>query len=291
MTNYEKYKKAMQVLEERTSVPMMNVKLIDNNPTIFDSRVGGVVGYLPKGEKIPTDSKGNQLRLLAQINCEDVGLEEFPEKGILQFWVLNDDSYGLNFNNSTKQDTFRVIYHENIDRTVNEQDILSQVVKTAYEISDDYFVIQPSNAKLGLEFEKTQGFLTDCDYRFEDIFFNDIFKKLFPYDENDEDYEIESYYELIESLGEFDDVCAENSKRKDGHKIGGYPRFTQIDPRKYHKDFNRFDYLLFQLDTDRYKEAGIEVMWGDYGIGNFFINKEKLKAKDFSDVLYNWDCG
>ena len=32
------------------------------------------------------------------------------------------------------------------------------------------------------------------------------------------------------------------------------------------------------------------IMWGDCGGCNFFINKDKLKNLDFSDVLYNWDC-
>ena len=32
------------------------------------------------------------------------------------------------------------------------------------------------------------------------------------------------------------------------------------------------------------------IMWGDSGVCNFFINKDKLKNLDFSDVLYNWDC-
>ena len=35
----------------------------------------------------------------------------------------------------------------------------------------------------------------------------------------------------------------------------------------------------------------IGVMWGNVGVGNFFINREKLKALDFSDVLYNWGYG
>ena len=49
---------------------------------------------------------------------------------------------------------------------------------------------------------------------------------------------------------------------------------------------NPYDFLLFQLDSDSDK-----VLWGDVGIGNFFINTEKLKNLDFTDVLYNWDCG
>jgi uncharacterized protein YwqG len=32
------------------------------------------------------------------------------------------------------------------------------------------------------------------------------------------------------------------------------------------------------------------MQWGDMGVANFFINSEKLKQKDFSDILYTWDC-
>ncbi|MBO7381562.1 MAG: DUF1963 domain-containing protein, partial [Neisseriaceae bacterium] len=32
------------------------------------------------------------------------------------------------------------------------------------------------------------------------------------------------------------------------------------------------------------------IMWGDAGVGNFFITADDLKKRDFSRVLYNWDC-
>lgn len=69
-----------------------------------------------------------------------------------------------------------------------------------------------------------------------------------------------------------------------GDKLLGYPFFTQTDPREYDPKLQKYDTLLFQLDTSDF------VMWGDCGVANFFINKNKLKAKDFSDILYNWDC-
>ena len=59
------------------------------------------------------------------------------------------------------------------------------------------------------------------------------------------------------------------------------------DPRS--EDSAQYDTLLLQLDTDF--RQGIGLMWGDIGVGNFFINREALKRLDFSDVLYNWDCG
>ena len=63
-------------------------------------------------------------------------------------------------------------------------------------------------------------------------------------------------------------------------QIGGYPFFTQYDPRQ--EDNN--EVLLFQLDSQDH------ILWGDSGVGNFFISKEDLKNKDFSHVRYNWDC-
>ncbi|MBF1069181.1 MAG: DUF1963 domain-containing protein, partial [Prevotellaceae bacterium] len=51
----------------------------------------------------------------------------------------------------------------------------------------------------------------------------------------------------------------------------------------------RYDTLLFQLDSETVDEEEI-TMWGDCGVGNFFINCEDLKRLDFSNVVYNWDC-
>lgn len=31
-------------------------------------------------------------------------------------------------------------------------------------------------------------------------------------------------------------------------------------------------------------------IWGDMGIAHFFINHKKLMEKDFSDIMYYWDC-
>ena len=32
------------------------------------------------------------------------------------------------------------------------------------------------------------------------------------------------------------------------------------------------------------------VLWGDCGVGNFFINRRDLENLDFSRILYTWDC-
>lgn len=42
-----------------------------------------------------------------------------------------------------------------------------------------------------------------------------------------------------------------------GHKLLGYPAFTQSDPR--YAEYEKYDTLLFQMDSDN------DIMWGDSG--------------------------
>ena len=64
----------------------------------------------------------------------------------------------------------------------------------------------------------------------------------------------------------------------------GYPAFTQSDPRYYNKEYSKYNTLLLQIDTDE------NIMWGDSGVANFFIDKEDLENNNFNNILYNWDC-
>lgn len=80
----------------------------------------------------------------------------------------------------------------------------------------------------------------------------------------------------------FSKAAEDGEEKFPAHKILGKPYFTQDDPRT---DDSEFDTLLLQIDSE-----GEFVMWGDAGVGNFFINRRDLLAKNFSRVLYNWDC-
>ena len=71
-----------------------------------------------------------------------------------------------------------------------------------------------------------------------------------------------------------------------GHKIGGYPLFTQWDPREGTNEDHKI--LLLQIDTDQFN--GKEIIWGDSRVANFFITTHDLETLNFSRVLYNWDC-
>ncbi len=223
--------------------PCMEITLTNTKPSIFESKIGGT-GYIPHDGNFPTDSKGNQLRLLAQIECGKIQLDGFMKTGLLQFWVLNDDVTGIDWDDQTKQDGFRVIYYPEIDTTVTKEEIESKFVKNEFDDDD----MLPVFRECGMSFEKSEN-----EYVGEQELSDDDYDKII------------------------------------GHKIGGYPYFTQNDPREYIENGDSYDFLLFQLDTDSIDGEDV-VMWGDSGVGNFFINSERLKKQDFSDVLYNWDC-
>ncbi len=254
----------------------IHIKLLDEIPSLFDSKFGGIP-YIPKDTGCPTNQEGEQLKLLAQINLSE--LKEngiLPDKGILQFFIYPDDLYGVDFDNPTKQDGFKVVYYDDIDTSVTLSDVEPKIIN--YNI-DGYNYLFPLTGQCKLDFKYGYEPISIGDYSFESKFIEE-------YNANFPDARINDLYD---DLGDdvFNIIDKEKGTTDCGHKIGGYPFFTQQDPRSC-MDYDEFDTLLLQIDTDSAKE--FEIMWGDSGVCNFFINSEDLKNLDFSNVLYNWDC-
>ncbi|MCB5484690.1 DUF1963 domain-containing protein, partial [Blautia faecis] len=67
------------------------------------------------------------LRLLGQINFADLPMNSYQlEARLLQFWAMDNDLYGLDFENMISQAESRVIYYSSIDKTVSESQILNK---------------------------------------------------------------------------------------------------------------------------------------------------------------------
>ena len=248
---------------------------LSHKPTIFESKFAGL-GYVPHDQQIPVDSQNTQLRLLAQIECSKIDLENFPEKGLLQFWVVDDDLVGADFDEPTLQEGFRIIYFESVDETVTEEEVAAKVIEP--DDDESYF---PVEKEVALKFLKSKDALSYGDYRFEKLF-TEKFNKL------SVDEPIDDIFSLDFNIFDVSDkTCSEHlSKSGWGHKTGGYPSFTQMDPRN---EDDGFDTVLLQIDSGKIDDKH-EILWGDMGICNFFINSEDLKKCDFSNVIYNWDC-
>ena len=277
-------------LLRRTEIPCMRLKLVDTMPGIAESKFGGR-GYVPHDAAIPTNREGVQMRLLAQIDCQQITIPDFPTSGLLQFWAINDDLTGCNFDNNTEQKDFQICYYETVDPTVTEEEVAAKEGnhQPCEEDEEDFF---PIDGCFGLKFEQTTDRMSMCDYRFQKKM-AELTRELYPEQAKqllaDEDAkeafeeELEEYIEEQDELDETPDWLPNAF----GHKIGGYPGFSQWDPRDIPKEDDH-DILLLQIDTDDIGERGI--MWGDSGVANFFISRENLKQRNFQDVIYTWDC-
>lgn len=240
-----------------TAKPSVEMELSPaKNLPLWQSKVGGNP-YLPLEMEYPLANDGKPLTLLVQINFEEMPhLEGYPTKGILQFFIDGqDDLVGADLDNPQNKDGFRVVYHADI---VKDNSALHQKFP---EINpEDFYAPFEFGDEFSISFTKKEQLISTEDFSIEKI--------------------IPNFLDLDDKVR---DVIYDSELYSSEHRIGGYPYFTQGDPREYDtipKDYE----LLLQLDSDDY------IMWGDSGVGNFFIHPEDLKALDFSKVAYTWDC-
>lgn len=280
----EDIKKVVLDILEKNKKPMIKISLSDDKPNLFQSKFGGVP-YLPKDVEAPKNKKNEQLTLLAQINIEELPKNNiYPmEEGILQFWILNDDVLGLNYDTHLG-DGFKVVYYKDIDKSITEEEVLEKY--KPYKDEDSYF---PIEGEFSLNFKLTDGYFSDSNDDFREIVDKEM-KKF--HLENKEKYkEILKVYDDEKFLSYWDiwDILEEDKEIggklfEAGHKIGGFPNFTQSDIRK----IGDYEILLLQIDSEGTEKN--EIMWGDCGIANFFIREKDLKELNFDKVIYNWDC-
>lgn len=277
-------KKIVLDILEKNKKPMIEISLSDEKPNLFQSKFGGVP-YLPKDKEVPKNKENEQLTLLAQINIDELPENNiYPmEEGILQFWILNDDVLGLDYDTHLG-DGFKVVYYKEIDKSVTEKEVLEKY--KPYKDEDSYF---PIEGEFSLSFKLTDGYFSDSNDNFREIVDREM-KKF--YDENKEKYSnILKIYDKENQLNYWEiwDILEEDKEIGEklfgaGHKIGGFPDFTQSDIR----EVGDYEILLLQIDSDRTEKN--EIMWGDCGIANFFIREKDLKELNFDRAIYNWDC-
>lgn len=275
MTDMELAQQIIQEIRAENVEPAIRFTLEPSEPGepgLTESKAGGTP-YLPREMPWPLDGGGQPMQFLAQVNCAELkGLPDFPESGLLQFFTGYDDVFGANFDNIQNTDGFRVLYHENIDPTVTLEEVQA---KSPAAPEEDYTPILHVCRICFGDIEK-QG-ITDGDYRFNELF-------LAKWNARRPDAQCGRIWDLPVDWDELLDNDFEGAR----HQMGGYPYFTQTDPR-WGGRFPDLDVLLFQLDSDM-RDSGDLVLWGDCGAGNFFISREALQRKDFSRTGYNWDC-
>lgn len=272
--------------KNENSKEVISISTTPNKPVdITSSKFGGTF-YLPKNAQIPTNNEGEQLTFLAQINCKELPENNiYPKEGIVQFWIYGGSQQlgadFMDFDSINNNKNKRVVYYPTIEDYYSEEEINSLYQPKGL----DGKVLTPlqNGAPFSLSFKVEKQPITVMEYSFNSLF-NSAWNEKFP------SLKIEEEWPELEDLdiNVFNILEKELTELASGTQIGGYGYFTQWDPRS---DDHLSDYnvVLLQIDTD-YGADEYTIMWGDGGIGNFFIQEDKLKQLDFSSVLYNWDC-
>lgn len=263
-------------LEALTQREVIRIKLsLADELAVTDSKVGGVP-YIPKGGALPKSAEGKPLFMLAQINCEQLPENSlYPKKGLLQFWIADteDPLYGLDYDDPCSNDFKRVLYFSTIGETLPIDDFISD-----YTFDDNHL---PFNSKkqFALHFKKDTESISLEERAATQLFFekwNEAFSTQIT--------TIDEFFEEVPN-----DICEEINasllKEPTGHKIGGYPYFTQVDPRE---ENDPHTLLLLQIDIDNV--GGEEICWGNEGgVANFFVSPEDMANCKFDDVLFHWE--
>ena len=267
----------------KTIKPYINISASESeNLKPWNSKIGGNP-YLPKGFTYPKNSYGEDLYLLAQINFAEIPkMEGFPESGILEFFVsacnMNTCTFGIDDDYLSQKD-IRILYFEEVqkneDELINDFSFLKELNSENFpEYSEPIGV----TAQYELTFVKRYAPISYWDFQFDLVVKNqergvfEFFKKEFGDGEGGEYKVLDRYTEVFQH---------------EKTKIGGYPAFEQNDPRAiYYEGVNENKYstydLLFMMGNSAIHNIGIF---------NFFIKKEDLANKDFSEVLFYFDNG
>ena len=251
----------------------LSERTFQNKLRLWQSKVCGLP-YFPKSHEYPTDPNGRPLLLLIQINFADAPkLDLFPEKGVLQIYLGDAEEYpyGMNLDDPFDQTYFRVLFFPEI---THDKDAL--ITDFGFLPKDNSYM--PCTSAAPIKFDLKHEPISADDYRFSETIFGNY------EDEDEVEVEIREIYRKKIHVG--------------GSKIGGYPDSGEDSRNNYQcspviklhrggwkQEADEFEFiLLMQLD------GGFDMTCGDCGYAEFFIRKADLLKRDFSKVLYRWNC-
>ncbi|MBW3087722.1 DUF1963 domain-containing protein [Bifidobacterium sp. 82T24] len=258
------------MIRNETQRPAIELSPTNDAPSITDTKVGGAF-YVPPAIGTPKNKEtGEPLFLIAQLNFAQLPhLDGFPQDGLLQFFIAGDDPlFGMDWDRLALQRSWRIRYIPMPDDTAH-----GRIVRPRWKDDTDLPLGGP-DVEFRLEPQLTTQAMSTSDFRFEAM----LQRCLNALNDRDRDFFATHDAEIRDTLT---DVMG-----GDGMRIGGYPVFTQDDPRGGGSTMDRATTLLLQLDS---LDDG-RLMFGDTGVMNFLIEPDRLRRLDFSQVLYTWDC-
>lgn len=306
---------AKEVLEElyrRVHRPVCELKVSQTPCSIFDSHIGGLP-YCPHDSQLPVGEKGDQLRLMLQINFAQMpAMSPFPNNGILQFFLPDWDSAFVGYQGMehwTEQKDWRVAYYPEPDLSVTEEDVRRKVTVGPAVVGEgrDRKLVSSiflDNIVYKLHFLPVhEEGITRSDFRFWPKF-------LEVWQETCSDPPPERFWPKLADFRETGiPTSLDHIKANDlwhnldyiasspHNKIGGYPAFPKDDPRTVLPECAGsecpWDTVLLHIESDFIDvedrlQGYYPINFGENGRATFFIREEDLRRRDFSKVGYYW---
>ena len=273
----EKLDDIRETIKKQTRTDAVIFHLEEGEADFLGSKIGGYP-YWPGNMEYPKDSNGNPLVLLAQINLSDFSSDKLPKNGLLQFFIARDDCLGL-----YDEKGYKVVYHETTDPGITEEDVRKAGIKSNQDYEDGGDGWLPTSKCIRLAGKVQEDYIRPGNMEYEE-YVEEILREKYHFDLNGE-----SYWNF---LSKEDCRYLEGEDDPGSHKMFGYPFFAQDDPRETDEEtIEKYDLLLFQLDSEYNKKIQeYDILIGDSGVINFFINSGDLEKRNFEDVLYHWDC-
>ncbi len=222
------------------------------------SRLGGPVA-LAEGQTWPVSKRGAPMELLAQLDFAELpALDGFPTKGVLQFFIPQDDDM-MGMGDEADEGDVAVLYRPN---GAGEELVPTPLVPLEESVSPF----------LNQDFQRDGVALSG------EAFVDPIGTENWEVDAKLDGNILRPGFDRWEKLLE-----VQANGKPLIHHAGGYPVFVQWDFRKP-GEFDDYDTVLLRLTSDKC------VQWGDVGEANFLIRGEDLAKLDFSRVIFWWDC-
>jgi uncharacterized protein YwqG len=206
------------VLKEYINLTKRNTCKIDFNlseVSILDDKIGGIP-YLPKGKQYPVDKDGNKMGLFMQINLDNLKLDNFPQKGILEIFISTNEKI---FEYETDGNIVIKVYDSGLEYQDDLEYIPLSFLGGTYKITTE---IVPTIRSLD---DKGEDLLRQLINKYN-------IKDMLPVD----------FSSQIRDIGYVDNY------------IGGYPNIGMHDANQ--SDISNEDECLFFIGTDNFIDMG-----------------------------------
>jgi len=241
------------------------------------SHIGGPV-FLPNDIGYPLDVTGRPMVFLFQINFAEMpSLSGYPANGVLQFFARLNEELGLS-NNVEKN--YQLFYWPKAESLTQKHE--------AIEIDNLYDMLPYKKNYRDTDWTKTKAFEIHAKGRAL-IFRSEPFNFMpWPHD-----FPAESYLLTQKNFDQDIELhdAVEQHNEASVVRIGGYPTFSQWDPRfPAPGSSNRAEEIekgtVYTRVLINLNSIGELMIW-DGGTINILISPEDLKAQNFDNIIYD----